>query len=521
MSRRGALFSLLVSVSAAIGAADAHAQASGQLPGGRNEPLRRLDADALPQTTGNLAGGDYGTEQTPNRPLAGGDYGAPAADAGPLAGGDYGLPSRPEGDLGTIGRSLLDDPLGAAPGGFRPVRRAAPTIAADDPYAPVGIKAGSFVLRPMAETAAGYSDNPNRRPNGGAGSSFGRLRGAIEGRSDWSRHELSFRASGQTRRYFETPNPTYEPQLNGAVTGRVDVTERTQINSELRGSIAAARPGDPETPTGVRGDNITRSAGATLGVAQRFNRFSLRLDGLVDRFTVDNARLRNGTTLDNSDRAYNSYEARLRGSYEISPKLAPFVEIAVDTRNYDKTFANNGVGEGGEIVADRRRLGSDGYALRGGAQFELTRLITGEAAIGYAQQTPNDKSLKTVEGMLIDGAVAWAPSALTTVRLAAKTGLQETTLANAGGVFTRSFDASVEHKLRRNLIVTAGANLQRSDYQGSSRVDDITTLTLEGEYRLNRSVALTASAQKLWLKSSLPGVDYTASIIEFGLRFRR
>lgn len=231
---------------------------------------------------------------------------------------------------------------------------------------------------------------------------------------------------------------------------------------------------------------------------------------------MDDAKTRTGQRINNADRAYNSYEARLRGSYELSPKLAPFVEVAVDTRDYDRKREISDSGTG-------RLLGSDGYALRGGAQFELTRLVTGEAAIGYGRQKPNDKSLKDVDGLLIDGAVAWAPSALTTVRLNARTGLQETTLANAGGVLTRGFEAAVEHKLRRNFIVTATAGYETSDYKGTRphRVDRTTTLGLEGEYRFNRNVALTSSFQKLWLNSSLPGEDYDASIIEFGLRFRR
>lgn len=520
MSRRGALLTALALACAASAAGEARAQAQGpqqplgqQLPGGQGEPLRRLDGDALPQG-GGLAGGDYGVETQRSRPLAGGDYGTPEADQPALAGGDYGLPTRPEASAATIAPSLLSDPLGAAPGGFRPVLTRRRNVDADDPYGPVGVRAGTFLLRPTLETAGGYDTNPTRIPDVKKGSSFGRIRGELDGQSDWSRHELAFRSSAQSRHYFDVPQAGYEPEINGAVTGRIDVTERTQINTELRGSIAASRPGDPETPTGIDGDEITRSAGATVGVAQRFNRLSLRLDGLIDRYTVDNAKLRTGAKVDNSDRAYNSYETRLRGSYELSPKLSPFVELAVDTRDYDKKVAN---------TDPTRKLGSDGYALRTGAQFELTRLVTGEAAIGYARQTPNDKDLKVVEGMLIDGAVAWAPSALTTFRLNAKTGLQETTITDAGGVFTRSVEASVEHKLRRNLIVTASANFENSDYQGSKphRVDKTTTLGLEAEYRLNRSVALISSFQKLWLNSSLPGEDYDASIVEFGLRFRR
>ncbi|WP_164919561.1 outer membrane beta-barrel protein [Hansschlegelia zhihuaiae] len=501
MSRRRAILQAVLVASTVLSAAGARAQ---DAPG--DEPLRRLDANAL-------AGGEGG--------LAGGDYGAQPTEQQPLAGGDYGIASRPESSAATIAPTILSDPLGAAPRGFRPVRLPSPRGTADDPYAPLGVEAGPFVLRPSLEAAGGYDDNPDRLPEGGKGSRFLRLRGEIDGRTDWSRHEVGIRASGQIRRYLDLPDPGFEPEVSAAATGRLDVTERTQINSELRASLAASRPGDPETPNSVKGDELTRSAGATLGVAQRFNRLSLRLDGLVDRYTVDDAKLTGGGTLDNSDRAYNAYEARLRASYEVSPRLEPFVEAGFVTRDYDRKFSNNAINDDNEIVEDRRRLGSDGYALRTGARFEMSRLVTGEAAVGYGRQTPKDKSFKPIEGLLVDGEIAWAPSALTTVRLSAKSALQETTLQNSAGVLSRNLGLSVEHFLRRNWSVTAKASFDRADYKGSARIDDAFTLGLETEYRLTRSLALTGSLEKLWLDSSIPNDDYDATIIEIGLRLRR
>jgi hypothetical protein len=499
--RRAILPVLIVAASLAAGAAARAQEAPAQ-----EEPLRRLDPNAL-------AGGEGG--------LAGGDYGVQPAEQSPLAGGGYGIASRPEDGAATIAPSALSDPLGAAPRGFRPVRLPAPRAAADDPYAPLGIEAGPFVLRPTLEAAGGYDDNPDRLPEGGEGSKFLRLRGEIDGRTDWSRHELGIRASGQIRKYLDLGGSGLEPELAAAATGRLDVTERTQINSELRASLAASRAGDPETPNGIDGDEITRSAGATLGVAHRLNRLSLRLDGLVDRYTVDDAKLNDGRRLDNSDRAYNAYEARLRAAYELSPRLEPFVEAAAITRDYDQRFSNNAINDENEVVADRRRLGSDGWSLRSGARFELSRLVTGEAALGYGRQTPKDDAFKLVDGLLVDAALAWTPSALTTVRLSAKSALQETTLQNSGGVLSRNLGLSIEHFLRRNWSVTGRAGFDRADYKGSPRIDDAFTLGLQTEYRLTRELALIGSLEKLWVDSSIPGEDYDATIVEVGLRLRR
>ncbi|QZO01204.1 outer membrane beta-barrel protein [Chenggangzhangella methanolivorans] len=528
MSRR-AIFRAVLLASAVAVVGDARAQSSG-------EPLRRLDERTLglpvqggrpaaggrstPQaaTQDGLAGGDYGQTPASPTPLAGGDFGVEPADPGTLAGGGYGEPATPEGEgerTAPIAPSYLADPLAAGPGGFDRTRLRRPASPVDDAYAPTGVTAGAFTLRPSLETAAGYDDNPNRVDGSAKGSGFVRLKGELDAQSNWSRHALDFESSAQIRRY-ESVRPGYEPDLNAALSGRLDISERTQINAQLRGSVIASQPGDPET-SGIKGDEISRSVGATLGVAQRFNRLSLRLDGLVDRYTVKDSKLTNPDPVtgddmrDNSDRAYNSYQARLRASYDLSPKLQPFVETSVDTRDYDQKIDNTGL----------RHLGSDGFAV-GGAQFEAGRLVTGELGLGYGRQTPKDGGLKPVEGVLIDGNVAWTPTALTTVRGTVRTSLQETSLVNSSGILDRSGELSIEHQFRRNFIGTARLAFDRAEYKGGAKLtQDQLTAGLGFEYKINRNVALTGKFDRVWMDSTAQGADYVASIVEFGLKFRR
>lgn len=492
MSRRRAIYVGLLIGGALVACGGVRAQQTQPDPtratnAAGDEPLRRLD----PST---LAGGDYG-----------------GTEPAPLAGGDYGLTSPTETDTAVPGPALIGDPLASPPGGAQPRRPEPPDFRADEEaYAPIGVRAGAFILRPSLETAGGYDSNPLRDPGGGKSSPFYRLRGVLDAQSDWERHEVTVKLDGQIRRYTDLPSPGYEPNLSAVVDGRFDVTRQTQITSQLRASLTTPRRGDPDTPTNIKGDEVDKSIGATLGASHAFNRLSFKVEGLVDRYLFNDAKLQNGETLDNSDRIYNAYEIRARGAYELSPALQPFAEVAVDTRDYDRTIGDDG-----------RRLGSSGYAIRGGARFEATRLITGEAAIGYGRQTPKDNDLKPVDGLIFDADVTWSATALTTVRLNAQTSFQETTLDGAGGVLERTAGVAIEHRLRRNLILTGRADYARSSYRGIGRVDDGLTLTLEGEYRLNRTLSMIGSFQHERLDSNLPGEDYKASIIEFGMRLRR
>jgi hypothetical protein len=463
------------------------------------EPLRRLDPSLL-------SGGDYGVGEP--LPLSGGAFGQPAAV----------LPAD----------GSAEQPPAAPPPALRPAVEPPPRRRArgveEDAYAAQGIRAGAFLVKPSLEVSGGFDTNPSRIDKGAKGSGFMRLRGEVEARSDWSRHEVVLKADGNIRKYVDSDTETgLEPKAAVTLDGRIDLSQQTKIETQLRASITTSSPGDAETPQDISGDELQTAFGATLGGTHRFNRFSLRLQGLVDRYLYNDPKLLGGGKLDNADRIYTQYEARLRGAYELSPRLSPFAEVAVDTRQYDETFSNDaGLGPDGlPVPGAARKLGSAGYTVRGGAQFELTRLVTGEASLGYGRQTPKEKTLTPVDGLLIDGSIAWEPTALTSVRFNAASSLQETTLAGAGGVLSRSFGVELEHRLRRNLSVTAKADFERSSYQGIGRIDDDVTLTLEAEYRLNRSLALTASYSHERLYSSVESENYDASIIEFGLRMRR
>jgi len=68
-----------------------------------------------------------------------------------------------------------------------PVRRPLPPNT--DPYEPLGVRAGEFLLRPSIELGYGIDSNPNRTP-GGPRSNFFQVLPELLVRSQWSRHEL-------------------------------------------------------------------------------------------------------------------------------------------------------------------------------------------------------------------------------------------------------------------------------------------------------------------------------------------
>ncbi len=68
-------------------------------------------------------------------------------------------------------------------------------IAAGDPYAALGIRAGSFLLLPSLDLSAGYSTNPERVA-GSPGSIYVVGAPELQVRSDWERHALTADITG-------------------------------------------------------------------------------------------------------------------------------------------------------------------------------------------------------------------------------------------------------------------------------------------------------------------------------------
>ena len=378
----------------------------------------------------------------------------------------------------------------------------------DDAYAPLGIRAGGFLLRPGSEVSGGYDSNPGRVKHG-KGSAYMQSTSELAFESDWARHSLSGLLRGGYTAY-DKYSEFNAPGFEGDVTGRFDASRTTQFTLGLRGSVESEAPGDPETPNGLKESTLIYGFGGTAGATWKPNRFSATLETLADRFVYQDGKLKDGGEVDNGDRDYTAYEVRLRGGYDVSLALEPFVEVSGDRRIHDRSRDRNGI--------NRDSTGVTGSI---GARFIPDELISAEGKIGYRFQHPDDDSLENLTGLVLAGSLVWKATPLTTVRLTADTAFDETTFADSPGAVTHTASLEVEHSLRRNLIATARLRGERTDYKGDSRTDTAYTAELGLEYRLTRSFALTARAAHEHLHSSEPDDGYTDDRVEVGVKVRR
>lgn len=384
-----------------------------------------------------------------------------------------------------------------------------PVQATDDAYAPLGIKLGAFTFLPAFTQSLGYDSNPDQTPPARVkGSLASRSEAELAFRSDWSAAELTGELRGS---YLDFPQNDLasRPSGTGVARLRVDATRDLRFDAEGRFLLDTQRTGSVDLQAATATSRpLIASYGTSLGATQTFNRLSVSLRGSVDRSEFEDAQLSDGSVIRQSDRNQNQYGLRLRTAYEISPAISPFVDLLADTRVYDLR----------RDTATGVRRDSDGVGISAGATFALTRFLSGEISAGLQHRTYADPTLKDIDAPILNAALAWTASPLTTVRVGAVTGITETTLAGSSGVITNAATLEVQHDLLRNLSVTLGGAYLANTYQGSPIHETGFSATARLDYRFTRWLTLRGTYLYQQLDSSVAGTSFSGNTFLLGLR---
>lgn len=383
-------------------------------------------------------------------------------------------------------------------------------IAVGDPYAALGIRAGSFLLYPGVEFSVGHSSNAERTSGAGA-STYIVAAPELQVRSDWDRHAAELSIKGSYTDYFEQLIPQLDaPYLESKLDGRIDVLHNTQIITQSRLMIATDNPGSPNLAAQLLRLPPNFDLGGTLGVVQTFNRLAVTVKGTFDRNTYYNSVLTDGETSSNGDRNFNQWAGIMRVAYELDPGLRPFIEIQEDERHHDLQFDRNGL--------ERSSVGTTGKV---GAVVDLFSTVTGEMAVGYTQRDYKDPTLPDIAGTIANGAIVWQVTPLTTAKFNASSQVYETILAGTTGTLTRDVNMQVDHAFLLWLIGTFKAGYGTDDYVGSTLSDRRYFLAGGLTYKLNRDLWLKGEVREDWQTATQPGLTYMATSFLLGLRLQR
>ncbi|MFZ4530704.1 MAG: outer membrane beta-barrel protein [Alsobacter sp.] len=416
-------------------------------------------------------------------------------------------PPRPIDDIaaGPSALGVSRPPLLPETFGPKPRRRSAAEV---DPYAPLGVRAGSFLLRPSLEQNVGYDTNPNRLSGHQKGSAEFRTEGALAVASDWERHSLTAALRGAYA-WYPSVISANRPDADAALDLRLDALRDTRIDLGATYRLYTQQPGSIEQPLVGTSRAFVQDLGAAAGVTQTFGRLAVGLRGSVARTIYDPLDVGDGTQVSQADRNVTAYNLRLRTGYEATPGVQPYVEVNVSRRQYDQQFDNSGY-----------ERSSNGLNGRIGSTFEISRILTGDINVGYGEWTFDDPRLAPLRGPVADASLIWAATPLTTVTLRGTASFSDTIVSGSSGATLRGASVEVSHALLRNLTIAANAGFTRTVYEGDPIREDGFTGGVRVEYRLTRAVAVKASFTHERLNSTQVGTDYTANVYRLGLKLQ-
>jgi hypothetical protein len=359
-----------------------------------------------------------------------------------------------------------------------------------EPFAPLGIRAGTVTLRPSISTGLRATTNADGSSDGSAALlSETRLRARAT--TDWARHSawLDFDGiydksiSGEE---YSAPNAG----LRGGI--QLDPGERTTVKGDAGYRIQQEDPSAPTTITGTSNRPTVQELDGSLGVRHEFGKFFADVKARVDRTTYGDAEFSDGSTISQKDRNNTFASVALRGGFEMSPAIKPFIEVDLGKLMYDEAVDSNGFRRSGP------RTG-----LRGGVEMDFGEKLSGEFALGYLRQDIDDDRLAAVDGLSVDGAIKWSPQRGTDVSLGLLTRFEGATAPGDSGSIFYEGTLGVKRQVRSNLDVNAALIGSLRDNKDGSGWDKGFGAEIGATYWFNRFVGFDISARHEFTRSEV------------------
>lgn|GEM_PF-2158900 len=378
----------------------------------------------------------------------------------------------------------------------------------DDPFAPLGIRIGRFLLRPSLEQGIRVTSNGDSSSTGSSAVlSETTLRFYTQ--SDWSRHQATLDAAGTFSKSISGQDVS-EPQLDIQGNLRLDLSEQTTVEAGAGYKLRRESASNPYGVTDAKKRPLVHTFNGSLGVEREVGLIFGRATGRIEHDLYGDAELSTGGTLSQKDRDNTYASLTLRGGFELSPALKPFAEVELGKRIFDQRYDGNGY----------ERSGTQ-YALRGGLMFDRGEKFNGEISAGFMRVNSDDSRLDDVTGPSFAAALNWSPLRGTDVRLYAQTLMDISTTPGQTGSLLHYASLGVTRKVRSNLSLNGQLDALVRDNEDGTGTDYTIGAQVGATYWFNRFFGLDTRLRHEFLTSRESDREYKSSSVYVGLKLQR
>ena len=409
-------------------------------------------------------------------------------------------PPVPSGETVTAPEAEGSRP-GAAPG--RNVKPIEPVVPAGTPY-----EVDSFLIYPEFDATFFYDDNVFYTNTHRRSDHAWVLSPSIWVQSNWARHALNFQAGLDATRY-NTYDIEDTNDYRMSAEGRYDIDVNTNVYG---GGGYSKNHEDRESPDARNGllPTVYFQQRYYAGFFHQAERLSLRIAGTANRLNYQDVPFLTGSgvinIINNDDRDRWQYTGGARLGYEVSPRLEPYLQLAIDNRDYINTPDDLGY-----------QKSSTGGRYLVGVKWNVPRTLKLDAFAGYLTQNFDDPRFSNVNKPVFGGALLYALTDSTRLSAFLDRTLEETTVTEivAPGVVQSASSylntyglVGINHRLSADWSLRGDVSASRAAYQGIDRTDDYFGATLGVGYRMTPNLYLDFSVAYRKLNSSVPDEDF-------------
>lgn len=343
-------------------------------------------------------------------------------------------------------------------------------------YDSPGVRAGSFVIRPLVTESLGYESNVlgTAAPHG---SPVIETNASIAAASDWSRNSLRAALNIDDVRYPSQSLQSYTnwtASLDGTYEIGRDVLSAGYSHFNLN-----------QTALELNTPQVSKPLPYVIDTGRLTYRIDLSRFAVTPGVEVAKYSFGSGSVLGSSFQQNYRDRTVVTPGVTVGYELSPRRNLVLVVRDAIASYSSSAPGQARRDYNDLSILGGLDYEATGAVRFRLLA--------GYEVRQFNAAQYKSIQAPVVEASAIWTPTGLTTVTGTLARRIEDATDETTAGYTETSVQLRVDHEYLRNVLLRANVGYYRDDYNQGGGSQTLWATGAGATYLLNRNMQVGLS----------------------------